>query len=114
MCKVPSLARFVKTRFKALVLARGNVILGDVQRCVLHRNFIVDSLNFVLLHFLSYCSTEILRPILRFILHLLDLNFGGFIIQPKTIRNTIELTPSLSKECKLSSEGSERRLERNG
>lgn len=57
--------------------------LRDVERSVLHGHLVVDALDLVLLHLLRDRGAQVLRAVHRFVLHLLELDFGGLVVQPK-------------------------------
>ena len=96
VCKVASLARFVKPSLETLILARSHVTLRDVESGVLHGDLVVDALNLVLLHLLGDCGAQVLGPILGLVLELLNLDIGGLVIKSKTLKQSSTYSLSVS------------------
>jgi hypothetical protein len=83
MSKVASLTCFIESSFKTFVFAFVDMVICDVECSMSHMYFVLNSLYFMFLHFLSNSGSQVFRSVHHFIFQLLLLNFGWFIVNSK-------------------------------
>jgi hypothetical protein len=59
------------------------MVICDVECSMSHMYFVLNSLYFMFLHFLSNSCSQVFRSVHHFIFQLLLLNFGWFIVNSK-------------------------------